>query len=212
MGKLSQRDIIEQINEKIDPRQLIENINYLPDKIQIIGTTLKCFCPIHKEKAFRSLIIDVKKKTFRCSLKGCKGYGGGTLVELYAIHTGQQEFRAAFNLVKLLNLPIDLETIRNMSGNFLQQAQQAFLERDIEKAQNFATQAIDAFPENYDARFILGQVLDNLGDNVGAVREFEEAAKGHADAKEYNRAIEIYEQFLLKKEPRNERFLNRIAM
>lgn len=212
MDKLSQRDIIEQINEKIDPRQLIENINYLPDKIQIIGTTLKCFCPIHKEKAFRSLIIDVKKKTFRCSLKECRGFGGGTLVELYAIHTGQQEFRAAFNLVKLLNLPIDLETIRNMSGNFLQQAQQAFLERDIEKAHNFATQAIDAFPENYDARFILGQILDNLGDNVGAVREFEEAAKGHADAKEYNRAIEIYEQFLLKKEPLNEKFLNRIAV
>jgi|GEM_PF-737222 len=212
MSKLSQRDIIEQINEKIDPRRLIEKINYLPEKIQIIGTALKCFCPIHKEKAFRSLIIDMKKKTFRCSLKGCRGFGGGTLVELYAIHTGQQEFRAAFNLVKLLDLPIDLETVRSVSGNFLQQAQQAFLERDIEKAQNFATQAIDAFPENYEARYILGQILDNMGDSVSALRELEEAAKGYEDAKEYNPAIEIYEKFLLRKEPRNEKFLDRVAV
>ena len=89
MGKLSQNVIIDQINEKIDPQQLIEKINYAPEKVQIIGTTLKCFCPIHKEKAFRSLIIDLKKKTFRCSMKGCKGFEGGSLVEFYALHTDQ---------------------------------------------------------------------------------------------------------------------------
>ena len=211
MGKLSQSTIIEQINEKIDPAQLIEKINYAPDKIQIVGTTLKCFCPIHKEKAFRSLIIDLKKKTFRCSLKGCKGFDGGTLVEFYSLHTGQPELKAAFSLAKLLNLPIDLDTIRNMSQNFLEEAQQAFLEREIEKAQSFATQALDVFPDNFEACILLAQILEELGNNVGAVKEYQEAADGFASLEDYARALEIYEQFLLTKEPRNDQFLRKTA-
>lgn len=211
MGKLSQSAIIDQINEKIDPQQLIEKINYAPDKIQIVGTTLKCFCPIHKEKAFRSLIIDIKKKTFRCSLKSCKGFEGGTLVEFYALHTDQSELKAAFSLAKLLDLPIDTDSIRNMSQNFLEDARQAFQEREIEKAQNLASQAIDVWPDNHEARFFLAQAMEELGNNIGAVKEFQAAADGFAASENYNRSIEIYEQYLLQKEPRNEDFLRKTA-
>jgi len=211
MGKLSQNVIIDQINEKIDPQQLIEKINYAPEKVQIIGTTLKCFCPIHKEKAFRSLIIDLKKKTFRCSMKGCKGFEGGSLVEFYALHTDQSELKAAFSLAKLLDLPIDADSIRNMSDNFLEEARQAFQERQIEKAQNLASQSIDVWSDNHEARFFLAQAMEELGNNVGAVKEFQCAADGFAASENYARAIEIYEQHLLQKEPRNENFLRKTA-
>lgn len=211
MGKISQSSIIDQINEIIDPQQLLEKINYAPDKIQIIGTTLKCFCPLHKEKAFRSLIVDLKKKTFRCSVKGCKGFEGGTLVDFYAIHTAQPELKAAFSVAKLLNLQIDTELIEKLSQSFLDEAQQAFLERGIEKAQSFAAQALDVDPNNLEARFLLAQVFDEMGNHVGSIKEFQSTADGYAAIDDYPRAVEIYELYILKKEPKNEEILRKLA-
>ncbi|MBN1901704.1 tetratricopeptide repeat protein [Candidatus Sumerlaeota bacterium] len=212
MGKLSQSGIIEQINDKIDAKVLFDKINYAPDKVQIIGTTLKCFCPLHKEKAFRSLIVDLKKNSFRCSLKGCPGFEGGTLVHFYSLHTGQPEIKSAFSLAKLLNLEIDPDMIQGLSQSFKEEAQQAFLERDIEKAQNFASQALDVDPGNLGARFLMAQALEELGNNVGAIKEFQATADGYSDLGEFNRAIEIYEMYILKREPRNEEILQKVAI
>jgi len=214
MGKLSQSSIIDQINDLIDPRLLIEKINYAPDKVQIIGNNLKCFCPLHKEKAFRSLIIDLRKKNFRCSVKGCSGFEGGSLVDFYALHTDQPTLKAAFSLAKLLELPIDQEMIESLSQSFLEEARQAFLEREIEKAQNFASQSLDVAPENLDARFLLAQILEELGNHVGAIKEYQLAADGYAslDPPQSEKAIEIYEQYVLSKEPRNEEFLSKSAL
>lgn len=212
MGKLSQSGIIDQINEKIDAKILFDKINYAPEKVQIIGTTLKCFCPLHKEKAFRSLIVDLKKNTFRCSLKGCAGFEGGTLVRFYALHTEQPEIKSAFSLAKLLNLEIDPDMIQGLSQNFREEAQQAFLERDIEKAQNFASQALDVDPNNLDARFLLAQVLEELGNNVGAIKEFQTTADGYSSLEDFAKAIEIYEMYILKREPRNEEVLQKVAV
>lgn len=209
MSKLSQSDIIEQINEKIDPKELLEKINYATEKIQIIGSNLKCFCPIHEEKAFRSLIIDLKKKTFRCSLKNCRGFEGGNLVHFYALYKESPEIRAALDLARLLDLEIDPEVINSMAETFLEEARSAFLERDMEKARNGAAQALNVNPENIDARFLLAQTLEELGDNVTAVKEYRTVAESYASAGDLSRAIEIYEDNILPKEPRNVDILER---
>ncbi|HPB29895.1 MAG TPA: tetratricopeptide repeat protein [Candidatus Sumerlaeota bacterium] len=211
MSTLSPSDIIEQINDKVDPRDLLEKIDYATDKIQIIGPTLKCFCPIHKEKAFRSLIVDLKKKTYRCSLKTCKGFDGGNLVQFHAVYTDQSELKAAFSLAKLLSLEIDPSLITGLSQTFLAEARQAFLERDMDLAQSLINQSLDVAPENHEARYLFGQILEELGDSLGSIREFRTAADGFSSAADMTRAVEIYEQYLLKREPRNEDILKSAA-
>jgi len=55
--------IIKEIIDQIDVKAILETINYRLDTVQEIGDTVKCFCPIHKEQVFRTLIINPKEKS-----------------------------------------------------------------------------------------------------------------------------------------------------
>jgi tetratricopeptide (TPR) repeat protein len=204
-------DAIRHINASIDPLLLVKTINYLADKMQVIGTTLKCFCPLHKETAFRSLIIDIRKKEYRCTMKMCRGFHGGTLVDLYALHTDQSSLQAALSLAKLLGIEIDADSFKRIAASYLKEAELAFNSHRLQEGQTLASQALEIHPENVKAHFLLAQIFDEAGNTTSAAREFLASVKGYIDEEDYDRAIETLEQRLLSREPRNEGYLLQLA-
>ena len=53
--------IIQEINQQIDGIAFARLFDYHPSKIQFLGNTLKFFCPVHNELAFRSMVLDMEK-------------------------------------------------------------------------------------------------------------------------------------------------------
>lgn len=203
--------ILDEINEKIEPTKLIEKLNYFPEKSQIIGPSLKAFCPIHQEKVFRSLIIDINKKTYKCSLKTCQGFQGGNLIDFYAKLTNQSYLKSALSLVELLNLPIDTEMIIRISNGFYEEANKAFASAKLADAEKFCLQALDIEPANIESRLLLAKVYESQNRIPLAVDEFLKVIDGYINVEKFDSAIDLLQNFLLKRDPNNEEFLLKAA-
>ena len=82
---------VDLLEAQIDLEDLLKVIDYCVEKIQRGPGKWKCFCPIHKESVFRSLTVDVVKRTFRCGFIHCPGHRGGSLLDLYQLALEKSE-------------------------------------------------------------------------------------------------------------------------
>ena len=74
---------VDRLESMIQPEDLLGVINYRVETVQRGRDKWKCFCPIHQEGVFRSLVIDITKRIFRCGFTQCPGHRGGSLLDLY---------------------------------------------------------------------------------------------------------------------------------
>ena len=155
--------ILEQINQLIDGHALAVLLNYHPDKIQIGAGTVKLFCPAHQERAFRSLIINLKANTYKCMMKHCPCFKGGTLVELWAIHRQMEPLEAALDLAEKLKLPVDVETLRKLGENYAEKARQALAGGKMAEARAAIEEAITMDSRNLDLRKLSADIWQAAG-------------------------------------------------
>lgn len=116
---------IDEVLGAIQVSALLQRVNYRTDTIQEIGDTIKCFCPIHKEAVFRTLIINSREKTYRCSYNLCAGNKGGDLIDFYAKTKGKDYDEALQDLVEQFRLPVALPATGEV------------IERTLEEGENF---------------------------------------------------------------------------
>jgi len=195
--------IIHQVLEKLDVLKVLELINYRLDTvIQKGGDTVKCFCPIHKEVVFRTLLISQKDKTFKCSYSLCDGNKGGDLIRLYALSMGIDYDEALTRLVNELELDVELPTT------------QEFIDKTVEVAENYLELSIyDEAERNFLK--VLEIQPDNLAARRGLIEVYTESQKPEQlkeqivalidaliNKKEFDECIKYCEQ-LLEKEPDN---------
>lgn len=170
---------IEQVNERIDPVALLERIGYATDKIQIVGSSVKAFCPIHHDTRFRSLLIDAKKGTFKCTTKTCDGFKGGNLVELYATVRGLGVLAAASELVRIFGFDIETSHLDQVAASFLDEAERAFVDHDHERAEAAARQALQFRSDLLEARLLLANILAAKGESAQACDEYIAVAENY---------------------------------
>ncbi|GAB4325142.1 MAG: hypothetical protein Kow0059_21030 [Candidatus Sumerlaeia bacterium] len=144
---------IREVLRHLDPSKLLHLINYHTDKIQDEGEKIRCFCPVHKEIVFRTLIIEKEKKTYRCSYNLCPGNKGGDLIDLYARFKDISYEDALIELVEQLNLPVQLPPTEE------------FIAKEIEVGENLVT--MGQFDEAYE-QFL--KVIRFQPDNVNALK------------------------------------------
>ena len=77
-------NLIEEVRAALDAEAVLRLIDYRPETIQDAGDRIKCFCPIHRETIFRTLVIERTAGSYRCSNFSCDGNDGGDLIDLYA--------------------------------------------------------------------------------------------------------------------------------
>lgn len=145
---------IKDVLKKLKPKDVLNAINYRTDTIQEASDTIKSFCPIHQEQVFRTLIINNKDKSYRCSYSLCPGNKGGDLISLYAKAKKIDYDDGLSELVQLLNLPIELPTT------------QEFIDKTVEVAENYLELGVLDESENYFKKTISHQP-QNLRSHLG---------------------------------------------
>ena len=161
MATIYPEETIRKLLEQIGNLPILEAIGYRVDTIQEIGDTIKCFCPVHKEAVFRTLIIDRRTRKYRCSYSLCGGHRGGDLIDLFAKAKGIGYDEAVQQIVKVLRIEIDLPP----AGDFVQ--------KTLEVAGNYlALQSYD------DAREGFQKVLSVEPENLAALKGMLEIHRG----------------------------------
>lgn len=161
--------IIDSINGQLDPEAVVRALKYHPDKIQVSGNNLKAFCPIHNEKAFRSLIVDLAQKQYRCMMKHCPAFEGGPLVKLWALNRNLELLEAAIELAELFKVDIDLELLRGMGSGLLKKAEKALSDGDLSLAQETIKQVLSFDPRDTEARLMAARIQEAEGNPEGAL-------------------------------------------
>ncbi|MBE7557647.1 hypothetical protein HS125_01325 [bacterium] len=87
-------DTIEKINRMLSAESVLFLVGYKTNGVEQKGSTLRSYCPIHREEMIRSLVIDTARSTFRCMYSGCRGHRGGTFFQLYQLAKGLDEATA----------------------------------------------------------------------------------------------------------------------
>ena len=164
--------IIESINDQIDGVELARLTGYHPEKLQLSSSTVKCFCPVHGELAFRSLIINLKNNTYKCMMRRCACFEGGTLVEFWALFKGIEPVEAALDLAQRLKIDIDVEALKRLGENFATQAREALEGGDLEAARQAVDEAMALDSADLQLRLLSARVSEAKGDLDRAREEY----------------------------------------
>lgn len=172
----------QEVNRHIDAVALINHIGYALDKIQVVNESIKCFCPIHKDARFRSLLVDTRKGTFKCTIKTCPGFAGGTLVDLAAMALDLPRLDAAARVAHALRLPLEPDWFDKLAALGLEEAETALAAGDEAAAERAIRNAISWHPSGTRARLALARLMSGRGDKVEARDEYYQAAEAALDA------------------------------
>lgn len=183
---------LAEVNEKADPTQVLQRIGYATDKIQPLGNSIKAFCPLHKDTRFRSLVIDGHK--FKCTIKTCSGYSGGTLVDLYAIFRKLDPLSAAAEMVGALDLAIDPSWNSKVAASLLEEAERAFVRHEHTEAEQAAQKALTFQPDNAEARLLLANVYMERNEASMACDQFLTVADNYLNANAFEDADRTLER------------------
>ncbi|AXA36147.1 MAG: tetratricopeptide repeat protein [Candidatus Hydrogenedentota bacterium] len=194
MDQHATTSFIEQVNEQLDPTALLQLIGYATDKVQVVGSSVKAFCPIHKDTRFRSLLVDSNKRSFKCTIKTCQGFNGGSLVQLYALTRGLELLPAALELVGALDLPIDTAQFSELALSYLDEAERAFVDHDHETAETTARLALQFQPDLVEARLLLANIHAAKGETAQACEEFIAVAESYLQKQAYEDADRVLER------------------
>lgn len=199
-----QEQIIENVNQQIDPHWLINQINYYPEKAQIVLDNLKCFCPLHKDTKFRSMLIDTANKRYRCTLKTCPGYEGGSLVSLYARVENISQLNAALKIAKMLNIEIDERPLNELSNEYTVRAKERLQAGQLPQAIGLLEQATELNPQNLSAQRLLAEVLIQNNEVARAIEIYLRLSRIYREQGEVEQAIDIISSKVLDLAPDNE--------
>ncbi|PKO15989.1 hypothetical protein CVU37_11575 [candidate division BRC1 bacterium HGW-BRC1-1] len=181
----------QEVNQRIDAVELINHIGYAVDKVQVVGESIKCFCPIHKDARFRSLLVDTTRRTFKCTIKTCPGVSGGSLVDLAALALNLPRLDAAARVAHALKLPLDPEWYDKLASFALDEARVAAEAGNAEGREAAIRKAIAWHPSAAAPRMMLAQMLAEAGNLVAARDEYCQAAEVALEAGNHETANEV---------------------
>lgn len=191
MAIIRVEEIIGEVCSKVEAEKLAVLLDYHSSKIQITGNQVKCFCPLHNEQAFRSLILDTKKQTYRCTMKRCVGFEGGNFVDLWSLHTDAEPLEAALDLAEKLKLDIDVNRLRALGGDMVEKARKALKNKDLAEARQAADQAVAFLPNDRGAILVSAEIYRAAGEEERAQEQFLRAADLCIEASDFKTAREI---------------------
>ena len=117
-----QIDPTATLNQALSIKQLLEDLNQAFEILPLAsGSSLRCFCPIHKSNTFRTLLIDIDHRSFKCSYTQCPGNKEGKLIDLFAL-TFNCSKEAAFEFWGRRNdgVKLTLEDLKTIEKNLLE--------------------------------------------------------------------------------------------
>jgi tetratricopeptide (TPR) repeat protein len=196
MSMTQTQALIEAVNAALDPVTLLNDINFLPEKKVLTGTTLRAPCPIHRDPEFQTLFINTRKKNFRCSVSTCPGNKPGNLVELYALSLEISPAAAARRLVKKLSLDIDLSDFEHLADECFDQAEEHFVRCEWHEARQMARRTLELDADHSAARLIIARAYQAEGKEKQAVRYYSKVLEHHIANRDFQAGCELMDRLL----------------
>ncbi len=163
MSTFYRQETINEVNNLLDIRRLMQSIDYRFDKFQENPKTAKGFCPIHREGLFRNLLIDKEARTFRCQYTQCQGSQGGNLVSLFAQAGGIDIDTAVRTIVRDQTLPVTLPVNEEMIRTELEAAAGETASGQDEAAEQRYLQVLEGDPNSAEAHHGLLKIYEMRG-------------------------------------------------
>jgi len=169
-------------NSRLNPRTLLRKMGFADDAIVEEGPVIRLFCPIHKDLARRSLIIEKGENKFRCQYRDCAAHAGGLLVELLALYLG-----------------VSVEEAIKQASDETRPEQQMALRADrliemgqMAEARHLLEEAVRLSPRNEILRCKLAALYLELGQRDLGFREYLTAAEDFAVKNQTEKTLSIY--------------------
>lgn len=164
MSGLYQTGVIDNVNNQLDIRRLMQVIDYRFEKYQENARGIKCFCPIHREGLFRNLVINPQARTFHCQYNQCPGSKGGNLVDLFSRALNISRDEAVRRIVTDQKLDIALDINEDSIRHSINEATAIFESGELADAEAAFLAIIAARPECIDAQEGLFNIYTALGE------------------------------------------------
>ncbi|HPB31175.1 MAG TPA: tetratricopeptide repeat protein, partial [Candidatus Sumerlaeota bacterium] len=191
---------IRAVLDKLEAGPLLKLINYRTDTIQITGGTVKCFCPVHKEQVFHTLIITTKDKSYRCSYSLCPGNKGGDLISLFALSRGLEYDEGLVTLVKELNIDIELPTTQEFIDKTVEVAENYLELAALDEAESGFSKVAEIQPGNIAAHKGLLEIHTARKNEEKIIQELKKLISLLTAARKYDDAL-VFATMLVEKTP-----------
>lgn len=202
MNTIYPEETIRQLAQQIDILPVLEAVNYRMDTVQEIGETIKCFCPIHKEAVFRTLIIDRRTRRYRCSYSLCGGNKGGDLIDLYAKANDIGYDEAVQQLVKMLEISVDLPPAQDFVQETLEVSGNYLALRSYDDALEGYQKVLSVEPENLRALKGLIEIHKGRNEEEKRLKILGRLAAASLKQNDFTQAAECCRE-ILEKDPNN---------
>ncbi len=207
MSSIYPDHILRTVLNELDPLDVLEFIDYHPESMQRDRGKIRCYCPIHRETVFRTLVLDEATKTFKCSKPDCAGQAGGDLISLAA-----KSLRVDFDSVLRrlveefnidVNLPENQEAVNRAlveAENYVDLAIMDYERRDthMEEAQKRIERVLDEDPTNLPALRAEVRMLEGTKRYDGMGHWVHLLAEAELKAENFDKFVELAEKELAR--------------
>lgn len=92
--------ICAQMNNALQIHDLVDYIDWYPDKLIRSGDVYLALCPIHRDPTFRTLVLNPRNNTYICKHINCLGNQPADLIDLIVKAKDEPVPEALANLVE----------------------------------------------------------------------------------------------------------------
>lgn len=169
-------------NASLDAWELLLQMGFNENSLYREGSTIRLFCPLHKDQIRRSMIIYTDRNTYKCQYTNCEGHKGGNLLEFYSGYMG----------VEIAEV---MGRIRNQGSSgvdLVERADKMIQEGNLVDALPLLQKAVQLDPTYETTRCRLGALYLELGDKEAGYREYMTAAEHFGVRGELDKTLNIY--------------------
>lgn len=174
-------------NASLDAAELLMQMGFTENSLYREGSTIRLFCPLHKDQIRRSLIIYTDKNSFRCQYMNCPGHKGGNLLDFFAAYVGCEPGEAMGRIQDHGSGDTDL----------VERADKMIQEGSLVEALPLLTKAVQLDPSNVISRCRLAALYLELGDRERGYKEYLTAAEHFGVRGELDKTLHIYNILLI---------------
>lgn len=194
MAVRSPTQLALKINALLDGQKFLDHWREKFRNPQPYGTSIKSLCPFHLGEGFRSFLLDLRRKTFRCTLTQCKAAAGGTFVDLHGLLTDKPPLDAVLDVCSTFELALPEDALGLFVASLAEHARQLLAEGKIEEAESAAVLAFKKNPTSPVLQLLLAKICEARGRGTDARPYYETALQEAVAEKNWAQASAVLDR------------------
>lgn len=202
---------MDKLNNEVDAEALLALVLGPECDTTRMGNSLKAHCPVHESGNFKSLQVDLGKRTCRCIVRSCRASHSMSLIDFYSLCRDLPAEVGAINLCRELDLPLPDGLVENLERKVFETFEAAKEEGRHEEA--LSQLALLATFEDHRAEVPIwkAEILELMDVGAGDTTHlWLTAADELGELGEHAGAVGVLER-LIAKDPHNHALVGRLA-